>query len=648
MPPAVRRAFLVAAAAVVVVAVAWAAQFDATPPAEFSFQNGTDPKTLDPHRATGQPESQILFNIFSGLLQMDPIGEPDEHGSTPMGPRPAVAKSYDVSADRRTYTFHLRDDATWSDGVPITAADFVWSWSRMLHPATACEYNFQLFALPHAEDYSNALVEKGSRVEVELWNRPGESPTGQANIQNYPRGTIRYGRLIDVLDADGQSVFEDESKVSGLEMDWTYVVDTLQNVSETGPIDWDGLATRQTYSALPAAGENRTHGVLVAFDRLGAMQTPDEHTLIVNLKDPLPYFPSLVAYYPLFPVPRHVVEKHGKPLWTKPENIVSNGPYLVGDRKLRDRVHLVKNETWYDADSVSLKTIDAISIEGQNTALNMYETGQIDWVTDPPGALIEELKVRDDFVSAPQLTVYFYRINTTRPPMNDVRVRRAIAMAINRVQIVEQVTRAGQIPAYSIVPPGIAGYESPPGFQPDLAEAARLLAEAGYPGGRGMPPIFLLYNTSEGHRAIAEVIQQQLQNNLNVRIQLQNMEWGSYLDKVTQMDYDIARAGWVGDYMDPNTFLDLWVSGGPQNNTGWTNPAYDKLIADAAAEGDARTRMEYLTQAEQIWIDEMPVIPIYFYMSINLIKPDVRGFFANAQDLHPLRLLRIDGPKVAP
>ncbi|EMI43869.1 peptide ABC transporter substrate-binding protein [Rhodopirellula sp. SWK7] len=658
MPPELRRLFVILAVVVMGIAVVWATRFDSMPPADFSIQNGTDPKTLDPHRATGQPESRVLFGIFSGLLQMLPEGDPDPvTGLQPMSPQPAVAESYDVSDDKLTYTFHLRDDAVWSDGVPITSEDFVWSWTRMLHPATACEYNFQLFSVPFAEQFSSGVVDVGDRCEVELFDRPNpdgttEADTGELNIQNFPRGTMRYGTLREIRKppepefANGATEEDREERMLNWQESWVFVVDVAE-VNESGEVDWDGPTTQQTFTAdpdSPVADEDtqRVHNVLVAFSKLGGIETPDDHTLRVNLKDPLPYFPSLTAYYPLFPVPRHVIEKHGMPMWTKAENIVSNGAYVVGMRRLRDRVRLVKNPRWFDADSVAIETIDALSTEGQNTALNMYETGQIDWVTDPPTALMETLKQRDDFYAAPMLSVYFFRMNTTRKPLDDPRVRRAISMAIDRQQIVDQVAKAGQVPAYALVPPGIAGYEPPPGFKPDLAEAKRLLTEAGYPGGRGIPKITVLYNTSEGHRAIAEVVQQQLQNNLNVKLELQNMEWGSFLDKTNQIDYDIARAGWIADYADPNTFLDLWLTDGPQNSTGWSNAEFDRLLKSAAAESDAETRMKLLAEAEAIWIDEMPVIPLYFYVGINMVKPRIKGFFPSPQDLHPLHLMSID------
>lgn len=649
MPPEVRRAFLIVACLVVVAAVAWASLFDATAPADFSLQNGSDPKTIDPARATGNIESRIIFALFEGLLTMLPEGDPDPiTGLQPMSPQPGVAESYEVSDDGRTYTFHLRENAFWTDGTPVTSHDFAWSWQRMLHPETACEYTFQLYAVPFAEQYAGGLVEVGDRVEVELWDRPLDTPT-ESSQQNFPRGTMLYGTLREIVKppepelADDLGDEERENAMLDWQQQWVYRVDVAKENAD-GEVQWDDDVKSQTFTVdlnSTAADENtqRCHAVMVAFGKLGSLETPDDRTFIVHLKDAVPYFPNLASYYPLFAVNRKCVETFGSPLWTKAENIVTNGPFKLGFRRLRDRLRLVKNEDYHAVNPNGFDTVDFLSMEGQNTALNMYETGQIQWVTDPPTALLEELKTRDDFITAPQLSVYFYRLNVARKPLDDARIRRAIAKAINRVQIVEQVTKSGQIPAYTNVPPGLALYESAVGINPDIEEAKQLLAEAGYPGGRGIPKMTLLYNTSEGHRAIAEVIQQQLLNNLNVKIELQNMEWGSFLDKTQQKDYDIARAGWIADYPDPNTFLDMWVTDGPQNSTNWSNKEYDQLIADSAREGDPAKRMKLLQRAEQIWVDEMPVIPIYFYTSINMVKPNVKGFFPSAQDLHPLNLL---------
>lgn len=652
MSPEVRRGFVLLAGLVTVAAVIWAARMDHIPPADFALQNGTDPKTIDPHRATGQPESRIVFELFEGLLRMLPEGEPDpETGLQPLTPQPAMAESYEISDEGRTYTFHLRDGITWTDGTPVTAHDFAWSWQRMLHPATACEYGYLISEVRLASEYHHQVVEVGDRVEVELWDRPGEdSPQDEANVQHFPRGTMQYGILREIIKPP-EPVFDEsvseadhDNANADWQEQWIYVVDVVAMADDKVP-DWEGPTTQTSFSgSADVVTDNpsivRTHGVLVDFKHLGGAQAIDDKTFVVSLNNSIPYFLNLVAYYPLFPVNRSCIEQHGAPMWTKAENIVTNGPFELEFRRLRDRVRIKKNPDYWAAERVGMETIDFVSLESQNTALNMYETGQLQWVYDLPTSVLEQLKDREDFHSGPKLSIYFYKLNNAVPPLDDVRVRQAISMAIDRRQIVEEVTKAGQQPALSVVPPGIAGYKGVKGLEENVGKARELLAAAGFPGGRGFPKLTLMYNTSETHRPIAEVIQQQLQNNLNIKLELKNMEWGSFIETVQQEKYEMARYGWVGDYPDPNTFLDLWVTGNPQSNTNWSNPEYDRLIDAASKELDPAKRMELLRQAEQILATELPIIPIYFYTSAEMAKLNLEGFAPSAQDLHPLSVLR--------
>ncbi|WP_198953765.1 peptide ABC transporter substrate-binding protein [Rhodopirellula sp. MGV] len=651
MAPEVRRGFVVFAALVAVFAVIWAARLDSVPPADFSLQNGTDPKTIDPHRATGQPESRIIYEIFEGLTRMLPEGPPDpENGLQPLSPQPAMAESWDISEDGKTYTFHLREGLRWSDGTPLTAHDFAWSWQRMLHPATACEYGYLISQVHLADAYHRAIVNVGDRVEVELWDRPGETATGDAAIKHFPRGTMKYGVLREITKPPEPELPEDASdeQRENAELDWqeswVYEVDIIP-LGENGRPDWDHAPKRERFaSSLAAISEDstitRTHGLMVDFKHEGGAQAIDDKTFVVQLEYSVPYFLYLSAYYPLYPVKQECVETFGAQMWTKAENIVSNGPFRLKFRRLRDRVRVEKNSEYWNVDQVGMNTIDFVSLESQNTALNMYETGQLQWINDLPTSVLEELRKRDDFHSAPKLSIYFYKLNHAVPPLDDIRVRQALSMAINRRQIVEEVTKAGQLPAFSVVPPGLAGYKGVKGLGEDVDKAKQLLAEAGFPGGRGFPKLTLMYNTSETHRPIAEVIQQQLQNNLNIKIELQNMEWGSFTETVQMENYQMARYGWVGDYPDPNTFLDLWVTGNPQSNTNWSNKEYDRLIAESGEEQDPAKRLELLRQAEEILATELPVIPIYFYTSAEMCNPNVLNFAPTAQDLHPLSILR--------
>ena len=270
-----------------------------------------------------------------------------------------------------------------------------------------------------------------------------------------------------------------------------------------------------------------------------------------------------------------------------PEHIVSNGPCRLKRWLVNDRIRLERSDTYWGKTEVRLRAVDALAIESDTTALNLYLTHDVDWLPSSyPLDLVDELRQRPDFYANPGMMVYFYRFNTTKTPFDDRRVREALYLAVDRKVFVEQVLGLGQIPATTFVPPGMVGYEPPESrIGLDLERARKLLADAGYPDGKGFPEVGILYNTNQGHKKIAEVVADQLQTNLGIRVNAYNQEWQSFLDTVRTGSYGIARAGWVGDYADPNTFLDMWVTNGGNNQTGFSSPAYDRLIAAAADVG---------------------------------------------------------------
>jgi oligopeptide transport system substrate-binding protein len=267
-------------------------------------------------------------------------------------------------------------------------------------------------------------------------------------------------------------------------------------------------------------------------------------------------------------------------------------------------------------------------------------------MTQPPPNAIREFLAsqppRNDINPALQMTTYFYLLNTTRPPLTDVRIRRALSLALDRDEITRVATAAGEKPAFSLVPPGLKGYTQQPSPPRDPDQARRLLAEAGFPDGVGFPKLEIHYNTDEVHQSIAELARKQWQRELGITVTLRNEEWASAQQTQQRMGYMVSRRSWIGDYLDPNTFLDMYVSGGQNNLTGFANPQYDQLIAAAAKEPDKQKRMAMLEQAERILMDEMPIIPIYYYVSRNLVKPYVRGWYNNLQDSHHLRAIWID------
>lgn len=655
----VRRYFPFIAGAMLLAALAWAIPFNPTPPAEFSFGNGDEPKTIDPALATGAPEGRILNALFEGLLRSlpDEDAEPNESGMMAMKPQPAMAESYTISDDGKVYTFKIRKGAVWSNDEPVTAHDFLFSWQRTLHPETASEYAYQLHYIVGAQAYNFSQVKVGDQVEVELRDRPDP-------VQLFPRGTIERGILREIIlpptkPEDISKLSEEKQKEAKAvqRASRTFVVDVKPEIDGKLDLNAKGVTKRYQMLAADSLTDKKAEAcvwVLPDFAHTGGIKTLDDHTLEITLNDRTAFFADLVAFYPLYPVNRTCVEEFGTPNWTKAANIVNNGPFNLEFRRIRDRIRLKKSETYWNADNVSLNSVDVRAVKSENTSLNMYMEGDIDWSTQAPSPVIPDLKKRDDFHSAPMLSTYFYRLNVNAPPLNDVRVRRALNMAIDKKRICEKVTKAGQVPARSFVPPGMNGYPSnnclgEDGKTVDIhcgaydVEAARkLLAEAGYPNGAGLPKIEILYNSSEGHKLIAEVVQQDWKNNLGVDIQLKNVEWASFLQTTSNKKYQVARAGWIGDYPDPNTFLDMFVTDGPNNQTNWSNKEYDDLIKAAQTENDPTARLCTLQKAESILMKEQPIIPFYFYVSVNLVNPKVKGFYPNIQDLHPLTIIRIE------
>ena len=633
-------------------AVVWAVSMGTLPRADFVFNNGAEIKTMDPAQATGSPEGRVINALFEGLLRSMPAGEPDELGRIPMKPvARGMADRFTVTADGTVYRFHIREDARWTNGDPVTATDFAWSWMRFLHPETASEYNYQLFYVRGAEKFNTVQLAVGDKVEVELADR--KTP------ELFPRGTIRRGILRDLIlpaadtaDRDNQEV-EAADGVEAISGKAIFIVEFQNESSSTAATETIAYAVsadgslagidelKQTYTGnFPLSDIQPCKHVLYDFNEVG-IRVLSSQDLEVTLNSATAFFPELVAFYPLHPVHRGCVEQYGARRFTKAEHIVSNGPFRLIERRIRDRIRLTKNEQYWNAAEVELESIDVMSIQSETTSLNMYLTGQLDWDTTPPNTMIPILKKRDDFVSTPFLASYFYRVNTEKPPLNNPLVRRALNLAIDKRSIVDNVVKGGQSPASSFVPPGMNGYEGYRGSGHNVKLARQLLAEAGYPNGKGLPQIEILYNTADSHRDIAEVIQQDWKKNLGINVVLRNLEWGSFLDSLRTGDYMVARSGWIGDYPDPNTFLDMFVTGGPNNQTNWGNAKYDNNIKLAKSEPDPAVRMQLFVEAETILMKEQAIMPIYFYVSKNMVQPRIEGFHANLQDIHPLHLIKI-------
>ena len=490
------------------------------------YGNGSEPQGLDPHVVTGVPENHLIRALFEGLTVKNPYT---------LEPEPGVAESWDISEDGRVITFHINPRAKWSNGDPMTAEDYVWSWQRALNPAMGNLYAYMLFPVKNAEAYASGKLDDPSQMGIK------------------------------------------------------------------------------------------------ALDKL---------TLQVTLNEPTPYFIQLMDHYSTFAVHRPTIEKFGDATtrftkWTRVENMVGNGAFILKDWSLNRRIVMAKSPTYWDADKVRPNGIVFYPTENIVSEERMFRAGQLHYTAGIPLEKIPVYQAMENtpYVQAPYLGTYFFLINTNRPPVDDVRVRQALSMAVDRETLADTVMQKSVFPAYSITPPGTLGYQPPKLFGFDVEKARALLAEAGYPDGEGWPGLEITYNTSESHRKIAVALQQMWKEALNIDITIANQEWKVYLDSVTQMNFQIARRGWIGDYVDPNNFLDLYLTDGGNNNTGYADPRYDELILRRAPQAKTREeRFARFFEAETMLMKEMPIIPVYTYTSKHLINPSVHGMPANLMD----------------
>lgn len=494
------------------------------------YGNGAEPQDLDPQTITGTPEARLCTAFFEGLVAQHPDGN---------GLEPGVAERWEISNDGLIYTFHLRANAKWSNGDPVTAHDFVGSAKRLLTGSLAADYAYMFFLIAGGEDYYNGK---------------------------------------------------------------------LKDFSQTG------------FKAI------------------------DDRTLQLTLRQPTPFLLNAMVHHTWYPVHLPTVTKFGGlerkgTNWTRPENFVSNGPFVLREWKPNQMIVAARSPTYWDRERVKIDEIHFFPVELADTEERMFRTGQLDMTYEVPLTKIpvyrrehpEALRIE------PYCGLYFYRFNVARAPFGDVRVRRALALAIDREALVKNVTLADEQPAYAIVPPGVGGYQSKNHLEGNLAEAKRLLAEAGFPDGRGFPKVELLYNTLEKHRTIAEALQQMWRRNLGIDISLYNQEWKVYLDAQKTTNFQFQRAGWIADYVDPNVFLDLWRTGGGNNNTNWGSAEYDRLLEQSLLTKTTEERYAVYQKMEKILIDEMPILPIYFYTYARLIRPAVKNLHTTYLDNFPFK-----------
>lgn len=495
--------------------------------------NGAEPETLDIHKSSGVTEANIERDLFEGLLTEGADGKAQA----------GVAEKWDISADGKTYTFHLRHDAKWSNNTPVTADDFVYAWQRALAPATASDYAFILWPIAGAEDYN-----KGTSKDP---------------------ATLGFKAL-------------------------------------------------------------------------------DPYTLEVKLKAATPYFLNVLLHPMAFPLPKAVVSKVGKD-WTRPENMVSNGAYVLREWQPQQHVRLDKNPYYRRSQEIAIDSVYYLPTEDKNTELKRFRAGELDITYDIPSDQIGWIKenLADAFHNSPYIGTYYYALNLHNPVFKDKpKLRRALALAIDRDILTSKVAQAGESPAWGWVPE-VEGYTQQNMAEKSLdktvrlQQAKQLYAESGYSADKPLE-LEILYNTSDNNKKLAIAIAAMWKQTLGVKTSLRNEEWKVYLSSRKQKQFQVIRAGWIGDYNDASTFLSIFKSDvGEMNTSGYQNPEYDRLVKEAENQADNGKRLALLQQAEQVLLTDMPIIPVYFYTTQHLVNPKITGWIDNIMDVHPTQYLGV-------
>jgi oligopeptide transport system substrate-binding protein len=592
------------------------------------YVTGSEPESLDPQISTGQPEARIYMAIFEGLTEYHP--KTNE-------PIPAIAERWDVSADSSEFVFHLRKNARWSNGEGITARDFVYTFHRGFSPKLASRNAYLGYYIKYAQAYN----------ELGVFVR--DSRTGEFLLaKDFKPDDVKSETLAASPPALPTSAEITAKDNFAAETEFHKFIKSPERVVLPGDEkDRDkALAANPKLKAAVAGKEF----VPVKAEDIG-VEAVDDYTLRVTLTQSAPFFLGVMANQFFRAVPQKTIEKYNN-AWTLPQNIVTSGPFKVELWKPYDQLVVVRDPMYWDAARVGLDRIAFYPSDDNPTTMNMYKAGQVDAVLNHtvPAAWLDMIRPLKDYMDAPEVAIDYYQVNCRKFPMSDKRVRKAFNMAIDKVALAKwrQIVK----PLTAFTPEGIfPGYPQPKGDSFDPEKAKKLLAEAGFKDSAGnydakkfpVDQVDITYNTQESNKIVAEFIQAQWKQNLGVTIPLKNMEWKTFLNMRSKVEYNgFARSGWVGDYMDPFTFLNLFYTDAGDNGTGWWDPEYVKMLDAANLELDQKKRYELLAKAEAYLIEAQPVIPLYTSATNWVKKPYVKGMFPNPQTLHPWKYVYIE------
>ena len=554
--------------------------------ADLRFIGGAELRTLDPHRMTWLEDIRVAECMFEGLVRV-------EVPSLQIGP--AVASHWSVSSDGLTYTFHLRPEASFSNGEPVTAEDFRFAWMRAMMPDSAADYAQLFFVIQGARDF------------------------------------------------------------------FAYRQQQLNDFSPSSRVGSSQALLQQA---------------MLFFDQRVGVQAPDEHTLVVRLENPCSYFLELVGFITFVPVHRRSIEAQMMldertglwtldPMWTRPGRVVGNGPYVLERRRFKRDLLLTANPHYWNRHAMANQSILMQIVSDPGAAMLAYQRGDVNWLPDIPTAspLAAELMrqqhegLRKDVHITAGAGTYFYNFNCaptlvdgSKNPLHDARVRQALSLAIDRQTIVERVTRGFQPIARTFIPPGaLPGYHPPVDalfvsdrLEENLKRARSLLEEAGFPGGRGLTGLSILYNTEGAHGAIAQQIKNHWEQTLGVSVNLMGVEKTQFGQRLRSHDFAISRAAWFGDYRDATTFLDKFLSDNGNNDAQYHNLQFDEWMRQAAGELDQERRLRLLEQAERLMLSEQPIAPIYHYTIMSVHDSDrVHGLTPNAWNYRRLEWVKV-------
>jgi oligopeptide transport system substrate-binding protein len=612
--------------------------------AMFAFINRGDIYTLDLNQMSYMQDFRLTYAIREGLYSPEAVT---------LTPIPAGAVGYDLSADKRVWTFHLRKGCVWSNGDAVTARDYVFSWRHMLEEPG--EYTYLFYYIKGAKAYSQQL-----QIYYSFADR----------IAAYEKDPLKYVKETEEYDTAVAEFEKGDPNPAKADSGWE---------ARRKGVDDAMLARLKPRDEKPE------------FASVG-IEAPDDLTLRVTLSDPVPYLLELVAFPPFYPRNQASMKEFMEPIpgstkgqvtyrteYTRPPKVVTNGPFTLRRWDFKRRLILEKSQNYWDKGNVPCDSIEMAVTENPLSQFLMYESGQVDWQSDVDGDLAAELKEKGrkdlrvspafgtaflSFICTPELPKSVAdSVGSSKNPLADVRVRQALAMAIDKTYIVENITRMGELPARSYVPPDgtlkgytwLAGPDDPdrtnrfsdvemrtrllekdgltgagPGLRYDPERAKRLLAEAGYPEGRGFPTLPVIYGSNAPARQkISQVLKNQWKATLGINVDLVQVEGKNFRDKVSNKEYAIAPVAWYGDYPDASTFTDKYLSTSKQNDAAWINREYDDLCARASKEGDAEKRLRLLEKATNLLDTEVPIVPMYHYTMVSLSRDNVIGVLPN-------------------